>query len=566
MNVPAWIGRYEIKESLGGGMSRVYRAWDTVIGRTVAIKVLTEEGCKDPEVKERFLWEARLAGKVAHDNVIHIYDFGEDEEHRPYMVMEYLGGEDLRHAILGGHTGDLRNKLNIALQIARAIEYIHSQNIIHRDIKPDNIRIVPSGAVKLIDFGVAKSHGHTLTRHGYVIGTPCYMAPEQVRGEDATKLVDVYAFGALLFELLVGVRPFPGDLPVEAVFYRILHEPLDLGPLHQCDVPKPICDLINRCAAKNPAERPKSISDVVATIDGLLIRLSPNGAPQAVPPTPPSTAALRRRNMNLIVIVALIGLASAIVGGFLITRKREPEPFVVRVPVAVDRRPDSNLSTLLGPMVLVPAGEFLFGEHKERVFLPAFYIDQTEVTNEAYAKFCKATQHAVPPGFAEAKPDLPVVNVTITDAEAFAQWAGKRLPTSKEWEKAFRGVDGWSYPWGNDQDARRANVRDNANLAAHGLVAASAFSNGDSPVHARQMVGNVWELVNELVHPSPEVLRSSRRLVSPPPSANEPWYMIRGGSFKERLADLSNVSFDSTTIPVRYKSDSIGFRCVKDAN
>ena len=159
-----------------------------------------------------------------------------------------------------------------------------------------------------------------------------------------------------------------------------------------------------------------------------------------------------------------------------------------------------------------------------------------------------------------------MVNVTITDAEAFAQWAGKRLPTSKEWEKAFRGVDGWSYPWGNDQDARRANVRDNANLAAHGLVAASGFSNGDSPVHARQMVGNVWELVNELVHPSPEVLRSSRRLVSPPPSANEPWYMIRGGSFKERLADLSNVSFDSTTIPVRYKSDSIGFRCVKDAN
>src|SRR4030095_10765690 len=115
--------RDEINESLGGVMSRVYRAWDTVIGRTVAIKVLTEQGCNDPDVKERFLWEARMAGKIAHDNVIHIYDFGEDEEHRPYMVMEFLAGEDLRHAIRDSHTGDLRNKLHIAIQIARAIEY-----------------------------------------------------------------------------------------------------------------------------------------------------------------------------------------------------------------------------------------------------------------------------------------------------------------------------------------------------------------------------------------------------------------------------------------------------------
>src|SRR5262252_1652828 len=211
MAPPARIGRYEIEEFLGGGMSRVYRARDTVIGRTVAIKVLTEAGCADPEVKERFLWEARMAGNVAHDNVLSIYDFGEDEEHRPYMVMEFLRGEDLRHAIKAGHTGDLRNKLNIALQIARAIDYIHRQKIVHRDIKPDNIHITTSGTVKLIDFGVAKTERPSLTQAGYVVGTPSYMAPEQVRGQLVTHRADIYAFGVLLFELMVGFKPLAGD-------------------------------------------------------------------------------------------------------------------------------------------------------------------------------------------------------------------------------------------------------------------------------------------------------------------------------------------------------------------
>ena len=107
-------------------MSHVYRARDTVIGRTVAVKILTEAGCQDAEAKARFLAEARMAGNIAHENVISIYDFGEDEQHRPFMVMEFLRGEDLRHAIKNGHTGDLRSKLKIALQIARALEYIHT--------------------------------------------------------------------------------------------------------------------------------------------------------------------------------------------------------------------------------------------------------------------------------------------------------------------------------------------------------------------------------------------------------------------------------------------------------
>src|SRR5207302_4894623 len=121
MELPARIGKYELEEFLGGGMSHVYRARDTLISRTVAVKILTEQGCEDEEVKARFLAEARMAGNLTHDNVLSIYDFGEDEHRHPFMVMEFLRGEDLRHALKNGHTGEIRDKLKIALHIARAL-------------------------------------------------------------------------------------------------------------------------------------------------------------------------------------------------------------------------------------------------------------------------------------------------------------------------------------------------------------------------------------------------------------------------------------------------------------
>src|ERR1035437_10843115 len=132
MQLPASLGKYELLEFLGGGMSHVYRARDTVIGRTVAVKVLTDAGCQDAEAKARFLQEARMAGNIEHENIIRIHDYGE-EEGRPFIVMEFLVGEDLRHAIRENHAGDVANRLRIALDIDRALEYIHSKKIIHRD-------------------------------------------------------------------------------------------------------------------------------------------------------------------------------------------------------------------------------------------------------------------------------------------------------------------------------------------------------------------------------------------------------------------------------------------------
>lgn len=287
MELPAKVSKYELQEFLGGGMSHVYRAQDTVLGRTVALKMLTEAGCQDAETKARFLQEARMAGNIAHDNVISVFDFGEDEG-RPFIVMEFLRGESLRDAIKHQRTGDLRNQLHIALQIARAVGYIHTRKIIHRDVKPENIHLDASGRVKLMDFGIAKTENVQLTRVGFTLGTPYYMAPEQVLGQQITPQVDVYAFGVVLFELLCGVKPIKGET-VERVFTEILHEPFDLTPVKEKGVPHPVFDLIERCTAKDPAQRPQGFEPVVAELEKLLEEMTAKVAVPAQPRpwTPP---------------------------------------------------------------------------------------------------------------------------------------------------------------------------------------------------------------------------------------------------------------------------------------
>jgi formylglycine-generating enzyme required for sulfatase activity len=215
-----------------------------------------------------------------------------------------------------------------------------------------------------------------------------------------------------------------------------------------------------------------------------------------------------------------------------------------------------TLSTPTGEMVLVPAGPFQFGEKKETASLPAYYVDKTEVSNGAYAAFCAATNRPLPAKFPQDKPDLPVVNVSILDAQAFVKWAGKRLPTEREWEKAARGQDGRTYPWGNERDLSKANVGTKL------IQPVSAYPGGASPYGALQMVGNVWELLDHLSTPGPQALEYFGKMLKPAPAPDDPWYTIRGGSFNEDLPD--RVIWDNTTVPARWKDFNIGFRCVKD--
>jgi serine/threonine-protein kinase len=555
MQLPARIGKYELQEYLGGGMARVYRAVDTVIGRSVAVKILTEEGCSNEEIKSRFLQEARLAGNIAHDNIISIYDFGEDSEGRPFMVMEFLKGQDLRQAIKNGATGDTRRKLGIALDIARALEHIHSQNIIHRDIKPDNVHVTTAGVIKLMDFGISKAQDSTRTTTGVVMGTPYYMAPEQVLGKNITPQVDVYAFGVLVFELMTGTRPVVGDT-VERIFYQILQEPLNVEPLRQAGVPDSIIDLVARCTEKDPAKRPQGFGEVSARIRGIIHDWeAPTRPLQTVMQPAPS----RRGWLLPVAAGATLVVLAGVYFGVRFMQTPAAVTVVTRPKSAALAKPqlEPRIETPGGKMVLVPAGEFLFGQDKQTAHLPAFYIDRTEVPYEAYERFCRETNHPMPPGADGERPRDPIVDVTFLDAQQFAKWAGKRLPTSQEWEKAARGTHGRLYPWGDDPESPPpANIGN-----PKGVMQVGSNPDGASPYGVLNMLGNVWEWIDESRVPSLQALSHFAKLLHPAPNATEPWFVIRGGGFSDHLVD--SYLWDFATVPARHHARNIGFRCVK---
>ena len=537
MKLPARISKYELEHYLGGGMSEVYRARDTVLGRTVAVKLLTAQAAQHEETRSRFLLEAKVSSSVVHENIITTYDYGE-EDGIPFLVLEYLTGLNLKDALTADPEMKLKKRVAIALQIARALEYVHSRKFVHRDVKPDNIHLDAQGRVKLMDFGIVKTEDVTLTQVGFALGTPHYVAPELIQGLPVTALVDVYSFGVLLYEVLTGRRAIQADT-VERIFFLILHEPIPMEPLTAAGIPEALQAIVRGSTERDPAKRTQTMGEVAAALEDWMYE---NPTQKAALPGPHRVRLDGRMLAGAMAVAAVCALGL----GYLLVNSGKA---VARLD-EIQRIEDPS-----GDMVFVPEGEFRFGAEGKLVRLPAFYMDMGEVTNEEYEEFCRATNRALPKDFPKGQPGISVVNVTIADAQAFAAWAKKRLPTEQEWERAARGSDGRRYPWGHDAKPQWANVEDNPDDSWHHLVSADAFRNGRSPVGALQMIGNVKEFTADRTTPTALAIRSYA-------VDEEIWYAVKGGSFKSRLAE--SVAFAVEPVPASYSGPDLGFRCARD--
>ncbi len=283
------LGRYEVVRELGkGAMGIVYLARDPLIGRLVALKTirLTDSGDEEEvrEFQQRFMREAQAAGILSHPAIVTVHDIGQDDEKGvSFIAMEYVEGPTLKEALQQGKPLAHGSIARILEQVAEALDFAHSKGIVHRDVKPANIIICGDERVKITDFGIAKiaSEAVNLTTTGQFLGTPNYMAPEQVKGSSVDGRTDVFALGVVLYECLTRRKPFGGD-SLTTISYRIVHEPFS-SP-HEVDptIPIEFDEVVNRCLAKDPRDRFQRARDVAAALRAIAA-----GQPLPVPPPEP---------------------------------------------------------------------------------------------------------------------------------------------------------------------------------------------------------------------------------------------------------------------------------------
>ncbi|MDX6544347.1 MAG: eukaryotic-like serine/threonine-protein kinase [Gaiellales bacterium] len=336
--VRADIGRYRIDRVLGrGGMALVYLGHDANLGRAVAIKLLADNLAGDESFRARFLREARMAAGLSHVNIVHVYDVGQDEDERPYIVMEFVDGESLAETIARERTLDPARVRRIALDCCAGLQHAHAAGLVHRDIKPHNLLLDRDDRVKIADFGVARSLDETqLTVAGSVLGSARYLAPEQAAGQPATPAADIYSLGATLYQLLCGRTPHDGETLSELMHNRGTRSPTPIGELNP-DVPPALATAVMRCLNDDPRQRPASAATLSlaltaddsqtathilsqpATSDRTLVMPSP--AAPAAAGWHPSLGGGRRRLVTaaaiaaLIVLVLLIALVTGGGGG-----------------------------------------------------------------------------------------------------------------------------------------------------------------------------------------------------------------------------------------------------------
>jgi serine/threonine-protein kinase len=349
-------GRYRIEQELGrGGMAKVYRGEDTVLGRNVAIKVLAPQFADDPNFVTRFRREAQAAARISNQHLVSVFDTGSDDGVH-YIVMEFVEGRTLAEFLTGGGRIMPDRAIDIAMDVCRALEAAHAQGVIHRDIKPGNIMLNQRGDVKVTDFGIARvvTTAETIAQTAAVLGTASYLSPEQAQGQQVDGRSDIYSLGCVLFEMVTGRPPFLGESPVAVASKQVLEQPTPPSKLNR-DVSQDLDAVILRAMAKNPANRYQSAEELRADLDRVrrghpveatpILPVPASSSTQVIQREPARTAVLPQPEpersrwwIPVLVTLLILGVLAAVLfvlAQNLLGEDGEQQPTLVSVPNVV---------------------------------------------------------------------------------------------------------------------------------------------------------------------------------------------------------------------------------------
>jgi len=357
--------RYTVEARIGqGGMAEVFRGFDPQLERTVAIKVLGHPFDRDAGFVTRFRREAQAAARLNHPNIVGVYDAGADGDTQ-YIVMEYIEGRTLASFLGGGGHPTPMQAVELTEKVASALQAAHEHGIIHRDIKPANVMVTRSGAVKVMDFGIARLQTDaTAPQTSSVIGTPAYFSPEQAQGQPVDARSDIYSLGCVLYELLAHRQPFTGDTPVAVAYKQVNEMPVPPSAVNP-DVPPRLDAVVMKCMAKNPANRYQTAAELKADLERVkagqeveatpLLPVDDAGATQVIArqPTqvmPPPEPEGSSRKMWLGALIGILVLLLLLGGGYLLAQSlnKNEAPTQVQVQNVVGMKYDDAAAILQG--------------------------------------------------------------------------------------------------------------------------------------------------------------------------------------------------------------------------
>ncbi|MBI4854485.1 MAG: SUMF1/EgtB/PvdO family nonheme iron enzyme [Acidobacteria bacterium] len=493
-----FLDKYEIVRLIGkGGMGLVYQAKHIELDKFVAIKVLNTRLIEGEEAIERFKREARTLAKLEHANIVKVFDYGVKGT-ICYLIMEYLQGESLRIRLKNNKQIPLKEVSQFVKQVCLALEFVHKEGVVHRDLKPDNIFFHKDGAketVKLLDFGIAKlnavsSSGESLTVTGSIFGTPQYMSPEQCEAKVLDGRSDIYSLGLILYEMISGTKPYDGDSPLSFMYAHVHTTPMDLAKLMP-DIALPVSKAVMYALVKNRENRCKSAKEFLEIFSG---KIDPvNFIENSQTPNfnsnlqKDSSITVKKQNPKLFpkstiaATILVLVIASLWAGRDFLIKSQENSLIKSATPILETKKTPTLPVRLQDKFVFIEGGKTTIGSNKipcpgiencetsldetppHEVTLDPYFLGKYEVTNQEYYEFIKAENYLAPKDWIKGKypektEDLPVVNISWEDANNYCAWLSRRdgvdyrLPTEEEWENAARGKESFFYPWGNTVD------------------------------------------------------------------------------------------------------------------